>query len=72
MIRVSESQIEDFSRFIKHPAYQHVQEVLSKRLYEKWLVGSDEERKDIGDIHASGEMFHKELKRILDNIGDKK
>ena len=67
---VSESQLKDFVRFLEHPAYSHVQELISKRLYDKWLSATDDERKVIGDIHASAELYHKELKSILAKYGD--
>jgi len=68
---ISSSQLGDFARAINnHPAREAIADRINKRLYIKWLTANDDERKVIGDIHAAGELFYKELNIILAEIKD--
>ena len=69
----SKQALQDFSKqIVNHAAYDEVINRVRRSLFDKWVKGSDDERKVIGDISNALDLVIGELDVVFASIDDDK
>ena len=62
----NESKLDFANMVLNHHALEAVIEDVHQRLFARFRVGTEQERKIVADIMDAGDLFIKELKTIVD------
>ncbi len=70
---ISKEQLCDYARALSnHDAHEEIQRRIDKRLFERFITATDEERRVIADLVNASRLYQKELKLLVDEIKDDK